>query len=97
MSYGPGLLSPGCLLVLLAAVVTGQIAVQSYLESDHVQHLSTGGSVPPDNNNLEKGISDRRWDTPVNKESTSNSIFESVGSLLQTWGNTRRRNGEYFS
>lgn len=94
MFCGLSLLSPGCLLVLLATAVTGQTAIQSYLDSDHVQHPSAGGSVLSDDNGSSKGIPDGRWDTPVNKESTSNLIFESVGSLLQTWGNTRRRNGE---
>jgi hypothetical protein len=98
MCCGPGLLFPGgCLLAVLAIVVAGQIPVQSYLESDRVQHISAGGSALSDNNDLEKGISDRRWDMPPDKESTSNLIFESVGSLLQTWGNTRRRNGEQLS
>lgn len=94
MFRGPGLLFSGCLLVLLATAVTGQITVQSYLESDHVRHPSAGGSALPGGDGPAKGISDRRWDTLANEESTSNLIFESVGSLLQTWGNTRRRNGE---
>lgn len=94
MFYGPGLLSPGCLLVLLATAVTGQITIQSYLEGDRVEHPSAGGSALSEDNGLKMGISGGHWDTPANKESTSNLIFESVGSLLQTWGNTRRRNGE---
>ncbi|KAF9644677.1 hypothetical protein BDM02DRAFT_885555 [Thelephora ganbajun] len=88
----PGLLFLGCLLVLLAIAVTGQIPVQSYLEDSRIQHLTAGGndSVLSDN----EGNSDSRWDTLVNRESTVNLVFESVGSLLQTWGNTRRRNGQ---
>ena len=97
MYCGLGLLFPGCLLVLLVLLsiaVTGQIHAQSYLESDHLQHLSAGGSALSDNNGLVEGNTDSRWDTPANNDSTANSIFESVGSLLQTWGNTRRRNGQ---
>ena len=94
MSCGPGLLFQCCLLVLLAVVVTGRIPMQSHLKSDRVEHPSTGGIPLPYDNGLAEGISDRRWDTPANNESTSNLIFESLGSLLQTWGNTRRRNGE---
>ena len=91
---GPGLLFPGYLLVLLAIAVTGKIPVQSYLESDRVRYLSAGGNIPLDDDSLARGNPDIRWDTPANKESTANLIFESVGSLLQTWGNTRRRNGQ---
>jgi len=85
---------PAWLLVLLATVVTGRATVQSYLGSGRVQHASAGGSVLSDDNRLGNGPPGRRWDVPVDKESTSSLIFESVGSLLQTWGNTRRRNGE---
>ena len=94
MFYGLCRPFSGWVLVLLATAVTGQIPVQSYLGSDRVQHPSTGGSVLSDDNNLANGSFGRRWDVPVDKESTSSLIFESVGSLLQTWGNTRRRNGE---
>ena len=80
--------------MLLAIAATGQTLVQSYLESDHVRHLSAGGSLPPDNGGLATWYPDNRWDTPANKDSAANLIFESVGSLLQTWGNTRRRNGQ---
>lgn len=93
MSCGPGLLFLGCLLVLLAIAVTGQTRAQSYLESDRVQYPSVGGSALPDDDDLASGNPETRWDTPVDKGSTANLIFESVGSLLQTWGNTRRRNG----
>lgn len=95
MCRGPGLLFPGCLLVLLAIVVTGQIPeVQPYLESDRVQHLSSGGTASSDSDSFTEGSLDSRWDTPASEESTANLVFESVGSLLQTWGNTRRRNGQ---
>ena len=93
MYCGLSLLFPCFLLVLLAIVVTGQIHVQSYPESDHLQRLSAGGSALPDNDGLAEGNADSRWDAPANIDSTANSIFESVGSLLQIWGNTRRRNG----
>jgi len=94
MFRAPGLSFSGWLLVLLAIVVTGQPPVQSYLGSDHVRNPSAGGSVPLADNELAKGLSDRGWDRPADKESTSNLILESIGSLLQTWGSTRRRNGE---
>jgi len=94
MFCGLSLSLSGWLLVLLATVVTGQIPIQSYLGSDRVDDPSAGRNALSDNNDLTNGASDRCWDTPVDKESTSSLIFESVGSLLQTWGNTRRRNGE---
>ena len=94
MYCGLGLLFPCFLLVLLAIVVTGQIHVQSYPESDHLQRLSAGGSALSDNDGLTEGNADSCWDTPANIDSTANSIFDSVGSLLQTWGNTRRQNGQ---
>ena len=86
-----------CLLVLLATAVAGQIHAQSLLRSDRAQRLSAQeGAVLPDNNGLaEDTPGGRGWDTPADEDATGNLIFESVGSLLQTWGNTRRRNGEY--
>jgi len=80
--------------VLLAIAVAGEFFVQPYLEGDHAQRLSAGGSTLPENGGLAEGNPGNHYDTPVNKDSTANSIFESVGSLLQTWGNTRRRNGQ---
>lgn len=93
MYCGPGLLSPGYLLVLLAVAATGQIHVQSYLENDRVQHLPTGGSTLSDSDSLAEGNPERHRSAQANGNSTANLIFESIGSLLQTWGNTRRRNG----
>ena len=95
MHYDLGLLLPGYLLVLLAIAVTGQIHVQSsHLENNHVQHFSAGGIPLSDDDSLAEGSHDSRWSTPADKDSTANLIFESAGSLLQTWGNTRRRNGQ---
>ena len=96
MLPGPGLnlLLPGFLLVLLAIPVPGQPPIRTYLESHRLQLLFAEGSASSNNNTLGKGIHDRLWHTPANKETTSNLIFESIGQLLQTWGNTRRRNGE---
>lgn len=86
-----------CLLVALATAVAGQIHAQSFLGSDRAQRLSAQeGAAPPDDDALVEGApGGRGWDTPVDEDGTGNLIFESVGSLLQTWGNTRRRNGEY--
>ncbi|KAH9177289.1 hypothetical protein EDB89DRAFT_1533111 [Lactarius sanguifluus] len=36
---------------------------------------------------------DREWNSPPNPNSTHHLIFNSVGSLLQRWPNTLRRNG----
>ena len=87
-------LFPGCLLALLAIAVTGQIHVRSYLESERVQHLSAGGSALPDEDTFTEGDPDSRRGASANKDSTASSISESIGSLLRTWGNTQRRNGQ---